>query len=151
MIPLMEHIEDISDSFMRTVLDRTKVIVLVGASANPARPSYRVMEFLLSRGYRVIPVNPGQAGKEILGQPVLESLEAVAAECGAEVQMLDIFRKSEAVPALVENALGLFPGLEAVWMQIGVISDEAAMMARAAGVDVVMDRCPKIEIERLAL
>ncbi|MCA0962085.1 CoA-binding protein [Salipiger bermudensis] len=134
-----------SDAFLKSVLDRTKVIAVVGVSLNPVRPSYYVARYLSLRGYRVIGVNPGHAGAMLFGEEVRGAIE----ELPAEVDMVDIFRRSEAVPGIVEAALAHLPGLRTVWMQIGVEHAEAAAMAEARGVDVVMNRCPKIEYQRL--
>jgi predicted CoA-binding protein len=134
------------DSFLAGILDETKTIALVGASPNPARPSYGVMRFLLSHGYRVIPVNPGQAGKEIHGQTVYGTL----ADIPEPVDMVDVFRASDAVPGVVEEALALDPRPKIIWTQLGVRHAEAAARAEAAGLRVVMDRCPAIEMPRLS-
>lgn len=126
------------------ILARTQVIALVGASAKPARASHRVMAFLQARGYRVIPVNPGLAGGELLGEQVYGAL----AEIPDEVDMVDIFRAAAHVPQIVEAALARWPDLGCIWMQLGISHEGAARMARARGVDVVMDRCPKIELSQ---
>ncbi|WP_010138084.1 CoA-binding protein [Oceanicola sp. S124] len=142
---------DLSDTAIAAILERTKVIALVGWSPKPERPSHRVAALLASKGYRVIPVNPGQAGTQALGTTVMGSLAEVFAAFGAEVDMVDIFRASEAAPEVVAEALEALPGLRTVWMQLGVISQEAQAMAEARGLDVVMDRCPAIELGRLGL
>ena len=134
-----------SDSEIRAILKRTKTVAVVGVSMNPVRPSYYVARYLSLKGFRVIPVNPGHAGETLFGQSVRASL----AECPDDVDMVDIFRRSEHVPPIVDDALAAFPGLRTVWMQIGVQHDAAADTARARGVDVVMNRCPKIEYQRL--
>jgi len=134
-----------SEDQIRDILKRTRRIALVGASANTARPSHGVMRFLLSKGYEVIPVNPGLAGQTLLGQKVVARLGDI--EEG--VDMIDIFRASEHVPGVVDEALEAFPKLQTIWMQLGVIHEVAAQKARARGVDVVMDRCPAIEYPRL--
>ncbi|WP_417269505.1 CoA-binding protein [Celeribacter sp.] len=136
-----------SDAQIAKILTETRVIALVGASANPARPSNEVGNFLAAQGYKVIPVNPGQAGKVLFGQTCVASL----AEIDEPVDMVDIFRRSEAVLEVVEEALLRLKGLKTVWMQLGVINASAAALATAQGADVVMDRCPKIEIARLGL
>ncbi|MFC3615201.1 CoA-binding protein [Lutimaribacter marinistellae] len=136
---------DYSDDFLKTILKRTKSVAVVGVSLNPVRPSYYVARYLSLKGYRVIPVNPGHAGKPLFGQTVRASLS----EIGQPVDMVDIFRRSEAVPPIVEEALQTFPDLRTIWMQIGVEHAEAAQIAQARGVDVVMNRCPKIEYQRL--
>lgn len=137
-----------SDDFIKSALRSTKVIAMVGASGNEMRPSYFAMMYLLAKGYVVHPVNPGVAGKEILGRHVYASLK----ELPAPVDMVDIFRASEAAPGIVAEALEVKDrlGIKTIWMQLGVISEEAADMARAAGLTVIMDRCPKIEYGRLS-
>ncbi len=137
--------ESYTDDFLRDVLKRTKRIAVVGVSTNPVRPSYYVARYLKLKGYDVVPVNPGHAGKELLGETVIGSL----AEIEGGVDMVDIFRRPEHVPAIVDEALEAFPEMQTVWMQIGVVHNEAAATARARGVDVIMDRCPKIEYQRL--
>ncbi|MAM60814.1 CoA-binding protein [Maritimibacter sp. UBA3975] len=136
-----------SDDYITDIFERTRTIALVGWSPNDARPSHRVARFLADRGYRVIPVNPGQAGKEALGETVVASLADIPREW--PVDMVDIFRRSDAVGPVVDEALEHLPGLKTVWMQLGVENEDAAAAARAAGIDVVMDRCPAIEIPRL--
>lgn len=136
-----------SDDDIIDILTRVRVIALVGYSANPARPSHQVAQYLQARGYRVIPVNPGLAGQDHLGETVRAGLSDIP----EDVDMVDIFRRSDAAGAVVDDALARWPGLKAVWMQLGVIDAEAAARARDAGVQVVMDRCPKIEIARLGL
>ncbi|AZL60311.1 CoA-binding protein [Tabrizicola piscis] len=133
-----------TDAELRDILTTVKTIALVGWSPKPDRPSHRVAAFLAARGYRVIPVNPGQAGQEALGEVVKASL----AEVGP-VDMVDIFRRSEEAGAVVDEAIAV--GAKVVWMQLGVIDEAAAARARAAGLRVVMDRCPAIEIPRLGL
>ena len=137
--------EEYSDSHLRKILTRTKVIAIAGVSPNPVRPSYYVARYLSLKGFTVIPVNPGHAGKTLFGQTVVASLRDIT----APVDMVDIFRRSEAVPPIVDEALEVFPGLNTIWMQIGVFHAGAAEIARARGVDVVMNRCPKIEYQRL--
>ncbi len=122
------------------LLGQVKVIALVGASDNPERASYHVMGFLLSKGYSVIPVNPGLAGKNILGEKVVASLADIA----EPIDMVDIFRNSEAAGPIVDEAIA--KGAKLVWMQLGVVNQEAAEKALAAGLKVVMDRCPAIEL-----
>jgi hypothetical protein len=139
-----------TDSQLRDILTRTRVIACVGISKNPVRPSYYVARYLGLKGFRVIPVNPVNpvyAGETLLGETVQPDLAAIPAE--AKVDMVDIFRRPEHVPGVVEEALAHLPGLRTVWMQIGVVHEGAAAMARARGVEVVMDRCPKIEYQRL--
>ena len=137
--------ETYSDDFLRQVLKRTRRIAVVGVSMNPVRPSYYVARYLSLKGFTVIPVNPGHAGERLFGQTVLGQLSDIT----GGVDMVDIFRRSDHVPPIVAEALELFPDLQTVWMQIGVESPEAAATARARGVDVVMNRCPKIEYQRL--
>ncbi|WP_439103522.1 CoA-binding protein [Celeribacter marinus] len=136
-----------SDAQIATILTETRVIALVGASANPKRPSNEVGHYLAARGYKVIPVNPGQAGKELFGQTCVATL----ADIDEPVDMVDIFRRSEEVLGVVEDALAHLRGLKTVWMQIGVINEKAAALAVAQGANVVMDRCPAIEIPRLGV
>ncbi|WP_428928392.1 CoA-binding protein [Marinibacterium sp. SX1] len=133
------------DSFLKDILTRSKVIAMVGLSPDPLRASYFVGRYLSLRGYRVIPVNPRAVGQVLFGEPVVGSL----AEAGPGVDMVDIFRRSEAVPGIVDEAIEVLPDLRTIWMQIGVEHEGAAGVARAAGIDVVQDRCPKIEHQRL--
>lgn len=134
-----------SDQDLRTLLQTTRTIALVGASNKPERDSFKVMRFLQSQGYRVIPVNPGLAGSEINGETVVAAL----ADIGERVDLVDIFRASDSVGPVVDAAIAI--GARAVWMQLGVINAPAAATAEAAGLKVVMDHCPKIEIPRLGL
>jgi len=136
------------DDLIKSILRATKVIAMVGASGNARRPSYFAMKYLLDKGFKVVPINPGMAGKEILGQKVHASLKDVP----APVDMVDIFRASDAAPGIVREALGEKDrlGIKTIWMQLGVVSEEAAALAREAGLAVVMDRCPKIEYGRLS-
>jgi predicted CoA-binding protein len=136
-----------SDDLLKSILTRTKVIAVVGVSSNPVRPSYYVARYLGLRGFRVIPVNPGHGGQELFGERVYGTLAEIPA--GIPVDMVDIFRRSEAVPGIVAEALEHLPALRTVWMQIGVENAEAAAMAEARGIDVVQNRCPKIEYQRL--
>jgi len=131
------------DAVIAQILRSVKVIALVGASMNPARPSHEVMQFLQSKGYRVIPVNPGAAGKTLLGETMREKLSEIA----EPVDMVDIFRRSEAVSPIVDEAIARHAKI--IWMQLGVRDDAAAAKAQAAGLTVIMDRCPKIEWARL--
>ena len=137
--------ERYEDSHLRNILRRTKRIAVVGVSMNEVRPSFYVARYLKLKGFEVVPVNPGHAGKTAFGATVLGSLSDVE----GEVDMVDIFRRPEHVPPIVDEALEVFPGLQTVWMQIGVSHAEAAEKARSKGVDVVMNRCPKIEYQRL--
>jgi uncharacterized protein len=137
-----------SDELIKSVLRSTKVIAMVGASGNEMRPSYFAMKYLLDKGFAVVPVNPGLAGKTILNQPVYASLKDVP----APVDMVDIFRAADAAPGIVREALGEKDrlGIKTIWMQLGIVSEEAAALAREAGLTVIMDRCPKIEYGRLS-
>lgn len=126
----------------------TRTIAVVGLSPKADRPSYGVARFLQSQGYRIIPVNPGHAGQQILDEPVYATLSDIPADAG--VDMVDIFRQSDAVPAIVDEAISALPGLKTIWMQIGVSHADAAAKAEAAGLTVVQNRCPKIEFPRLA-
>jgi predicted CoA-binding protein len=139
----MDH-QSYPDAYLKDILAEHRVFAVVGASANPSRPSFFVMQYLLAKGYRVIPVNPGHAGKTILDQPVFATL----ADIGEPVGIVDIFRKSEAVLPVTREAIEI--GAKVVWMQLGVHNKEAAAIAEEAGLKVVMNRCPKIEIHRLA-
>lgn len=133
------------DDHLQKILTRTKTVAVVGVSANPVRPSYFVARYLGLRGYRVIPVNPGLAGQVLFGEAVYADL----AEVPDEVDMVDIFRRSEAVPPIVDAALARWTNLQTIWMQIGVEHAEATAVAEARGVDVIQNRCPKIEYQRL--
>ena len=134
-----------SDEDIAELLTKARTIAVVGASDRPNRPSYGVMKFLQDRGYRIIPVNPQITGEHVLGEFVWREL----AQIGVPIDIVDIFRRPEAAAEAVEQAI--FVGAKAVWMQIGVINQEAAQKAEAAGLKVVMDRCPKIEIPRLGV
>ncbi len=134
-----------SDAHLRMILRRTKRVAVVGVSTNPVRPSYYVARYLSLKGFTVIPVNPGHAGKMLFGSRIKASLTDI----DSPVDMVDIFRKSDAVPAIVDEALSACPDLQTIWMQIGVQHPEAAAKAEARGIDVVMNRCPKIEYQRL--
>jgi uncharacterized protein len=135
----------INDDSLRRILKRSRTIAVVGVSANPVRPSFFVARYLGLKGFRVIPVNPGLAGQTLFGETVYASLVDIP----HDVDMVDIFRKPDAVPALVDEALARWPDLQTIWMQIGVTHAEAAAKAEARGVTVVQDRCPKIEYQRL--
>ena len=136
-----------SDALLRKILTETKVFACVGVSMNPVRPSYFVARFLSLRDFRVIPVNPGHAGKVLFGEVIREDLASIPED--VKVDAVDIFRRSEPVLPIVEEALARFPDLKTIWMQIGVINQEAADLAAARGVQVIQNRCPKIEYQRL--
>lgn len=133
------------DEVIRKVLSETRCIALVGASPRPNRASYRVMEYMLKRGYEVIPVNPVQEGTRILGRTVVASL----ADITQPIDMVDVFRNSDAAGAVIDEAIEV--GAKSVWLQLDVIDQAGAARAQNAGLDVVMDRCPAIEIPRLGL
>jgi len=139
--------ETYSNADTLRILRSVKTIAMVGASAKWQRPSYFVMKYMQAKGYRVIPVNPGLAGQEILGETVYGSL----ADVPGPYEMVDVFRNSEAALGVTQETVALAEekGIEVVWMQLGVMNDEAAALARGAGLEVVMDRCPKIEFGRL--
>lgn len=134
------------DAYIAGILNEVRTVAVVGASANDVRPSFFVVKYLIDKGYTVFPVNPGHAGREILGRTTYARL----ADVPEAIDMVDIFRASEAVPPIVEEALALDPVPKVIWMQLTVRHDEAARRAEAAGVRVVMNRCPKIEYARLA-
>lgn len=135
------------DATLRRILSTTRVIAVAGIVPDTSRPSNYVAQFLSDRGYRVIPVNPARAGETALGQTILASFADIPAD--VQVDMVDIFRRSEQVPPVVEQALAHLPHLRTVWMQMGIANEQAAVMARARGMTVVQDRCPKVEIPRL--
>lgn len=137
------------DADLKRILSETKVAAVVGMTPDPARPDHFVSAVLQARGIRVIPVNPKYAGQEILGETVYASLTEVGAALGEGVEMVDVFRRSEQIPPVVTEALEALPGLKTIWMQVGISHPEAAAQARAAGVEVVMNRCPKVEFARL--
>ncbi|MEM7530323.1 MAG: CoA-binding protein [Pseudomonadota bacterium] len=145
-MPIHRH----SDDEMRGLLAHTKTIAAVGVSLNEVRPSFYVARYLKLRGFKVIPVNPRYAGQTAFGETVIESLEAIPTDHGP-IQMVDVFRRSEEAGGVVDEAMHALGsrGLETIWMQIGVIDEAAAERALAAGLTVVMDRCPKIEYQRL--
>ena len=136
-----------SNAYLLRILGSVRTIAMVGASATWNRPSHFAMKYLQEKGYRVIPVNPTQAGKEILGEPCYATL----GEAPGPFEMVDIFRGSDAALGVVEEAIAAkeAKGIRVIWMQLGVINHEAASKAEAAGLEVVMDRCPKIEFGRL--
>ncbi|WP_448665604.1 CoA-binding protein [Serratia plymuthica] len=133
------------DNEIASLLQQMKTVALVGASDNPARASFGVMAYLLSQGYQVAPVSPKLAGQTLLGQQVYAKL----ADIPHSIDMVDVFRNSEAAYAVAQEAIAI--GAKALWLQIGVINEQAEALANEAGLKVVMDRCPKIEIPRLGL
>lgn len=144
MLTLDEHYDD---AFLRDILNETKVIALVGASPKPERPSHGVMKYLQRRGYKVIPVNPGLAGQKLNGETVYASLLEIPQAVTGKIDMVEIFRNSAEAGTPTEEAIEI--GARTVWMQLGVEHVPAATKARAAGLKVVMNRCPAIEIPRL--
>ncbi|MEL6889154.1 MAG: CoA-binding protein [Pseudomonadota bacterium] len=134
-----------SDAHLHDILTRTRSIAVVGVSTNPVRPSYFVARYLDLKGFEVHPVNPVYAGQTLLGREIVAGLGDIT----APVDMVDIFRRSEAVPDIVDEALEVLPRLKTIWMQIGVRHAAAAARAEAAGITVIQDRCPKIEYQRL--
>jgi len=141
----MNH--DVYDNaYIAGILNSVKTVAMVGASANEVRPSFFVLKYLLSKGFDVFPINPGHAGREILGRMVYAKL----ADVPAPIDMVDIFRASAAVPGIVDEALELDPLPKVIWMQLTVRNDEAAAKAEAADIKVVVNRCPKIEYGRLS-
>ncbi len=141
----MNH-DQYDNSYISGILQSVKTIAVVGASANDVRPSFFVMKYMLDKGYQVFPVNPGQAGKQILGQTAYARLSDIP----VAIDMVDVFRASDAVPGIVDEALALDPRPKVIWMQLTVRHDQAAARAEAAGLKVVMNRCPKIEYARLS-
>lgn len=140
----MNH-DSYDPNLIRDVLKNTRRIAMVGASPNPARPSNGVLRFLVGKGYEVIPINPGHAGKEIHGQTVVASL----ADIEGPIDMVDVFRAADQLPALVDEILALPNRPKVIWGQLTVRNDEAARKAEEAGITVIMDRCPAIEYPRL--
>jgi uncharacterized protein len=141
----MNH-DSYPDAYIRGILNTVKTIAMVGASLNEVRPSYFAFKYLLERGYHMIPVNPGHAGKELLGQRIYARL----ADIPEPIDMIDIFRPAEYALGIVEEALKLAPRPQVIWMQLGIRNDKAASLAEANGIKVVMNRCPKIEYGRLS-
>ena len=141
----MDH-DSYDNAYIAEILNGVRTIAIIGASANDVRPSYFVTKYLIDKGYIVYPINPGIAGKELLGRPAYSRL----ADVPEPVDMVDVFRASAAVPAVVDEALALDPLPKVIWMQLGVRNDAAAAKAEAAGIKVVMNRCPKIEYGRLS-
>ena len=142
-----EFNEQYEDEELREILETSRCFACVGLSANPVRPSYFVGRYLFKRDYKVIPVNPAYSGSQLFGSPVFESIDQIPAEM--EVDVVDIFRKPSEVPAVVEAAIDHLPKLRVIWMQIGVAHEETAARARARGLRVIQNRCPKIESQRL--
>jgi predicted CoA-binding protein len=140
--------ETYTEDFIAGILRNVRNIAMVGASANTNRPSYFAMKYLIAKGYKVVPVNPGLAGQQILGQDVVADI----AELEPPIEMIDIFRNSEAALEITREAIRLKDrlGIKVIWMQLGVRNEEAAAEAQAAGLKVVMNRCPKIEYGRLS-
>ena len=134
-----------SDELLRRVLRETKTVAMVGVSTNPVRPSYYVGRYLTLKGYDVFPVNPVAVGQDLFGKTIVADLNDIP----QPIDMLDIFRRSEHVPEIVDRALEVLPDLKTVWMQIGVEHAEATAKAEAAGLTVIQKRCPKIEYQRL--
>ena len=141
----MNH-DSYDNSYISDILNKVKSVAIVGASANDVRPSFFVAKYLIDKGYAVFPVNPGHAGRDILGRMTYAKL----ADIPEPIDMVDIFRASNAVPGIVEEVLALDPLPKIVWMQLGVRDDAAAKRLETAGIEVVMNRCPKIEYARLA-
>jgi predicted CoA-binding protein len=141
----MNH-DSYSNDYISGILNGIRTVAMVGASANDVRPSFFVLKYLIDKGFTVYPVNPGQAGKEILGQRVYKRLSDIP----HPIDMVDIFRASSAAPGIVDEALALDPLPKVIWMQLGIRNDEAAAKAEAAGLKVVMNRCPKIEYGKLS-
>jgi predicted CoA-binding protein len=141
----MNH-EAYDNAYISGILNAVKTVAIVGASANDVRPSFFVAKYLIDKGYAVFPVNPGQAGREILGRMTYARL----ADIPEPIDMVDVFRPSAAAPAIVQEVLALDPLPKVLWMQLTVRQDEAAARAEAAGIKVVMNRCPKIEYARLS-
>src|SRR5712672_628794 len=142
---MMNH-DSYPDAYIRGILNTVKTIAMVGLSPKDNRPSYFAFKYLLERGYHMIPVNPGLAGQELLGQKVYGKL----ADIPEPVDMVDVFRASQYALGIVQEALALKPRPQVIWMQLGVRNDEAAQLAEANGLKVVMNRCPKIEYGRLS-
>ena len=141
----MNH-DQYDDNYIRGILNSVKSIAMVGASPVNVRPSYFAFKYLAQRGYDMIPVNPGHVGKSLLGRPFVASLS----EIGRPLDMVDIFRSSDHIMPVVDEALTLSPPPKVIWMQLGARDDAAAAKAEAAGIKVVMNRCPKIEYGRLS-
>ncbi len=141
----MDH-DHYSDAYISGILHSVRTIAMIGASPKDTRPSYIAMKYLLAKGYQVFPINPGHAGKQILGQRIYARL----ADVPGAIDMVDVFRGSSALPGIVREILTLDPTPEVMWAQLTVRNDEAARMAEESGIKVVMNRCPKIEYGRLS-
>ncbi|WP_025031627.1 CoA-binding protein [Nitratireductor aquibiodomus] len=141
----MNH-DKYDDAYISSILNTVKTVAIVGASANEVRPSFFVTKYLIDKGYTVFPVNPGQAGREIAGRPVVARL----ADLPEPVDMVDIFRPSAAIPGVTDEILAMDPLPGVVWMQLTVRDDASAVRLEEKGIRVVMDRCPKIEYARLS-
>lgn len=141
----MNH-DSYDNAYVSGILNSVRTIAIVGASANDVRPSFFVTKYLIDKGFEVFPINPGHAGRKILGRPVYARL----ADVPVPIDMVDIFRASNGVPPIVDDALRLEPPPKVIWMQLTVRNDAAAAKAEDAGVKVVMNRCPKIEYGRLS-
>jgi uncharacterized protein len=144
-LPAMNH-DSYSDGYIRGILNTVKTIAMVGASVNEIRPSYFAFKYLLERGFHMIPVNPGHAGRDLLGQRIYARLTDIP----ERVDMVDIFRTAQYALGIVQEALALKPPPQVIWMQLGIRNDEVAALAEANGLKVVMNRCPKIEYGRLS-
>jgi uncharacterized protein len=140
----MNH-DSYDDDYIRDILNHIKTVAIVGASAKPMRPSHLVAKYLASKGFEIIPVNPGQSGRLIAGAQTARSL----ADIRRPVDMVDIFRNSNAVMATVREAIAMDPPPKVIWMQLGIRNDAAALLAEQSDIKVVMNRCPKIEYARL--
>ncbi|MGA9433664.1 MAG: CoA-binding protein [Roseobacter sp.] len=136
---------DYTDAHLKDILKRTRRIAVVGVSLNPVRPSYYVARYLDLKGYQIDPVNPRHVGETLFGKQIVGALSDI----DGTVDMVDIFRRSEAVPEIVDEALEVLPGLATIWMQIGVSHEQAAAKAESRGITVIQNRCPKIEYQRL--
>lgn len=141
----MNH-DSYDDTLISAILNAVRTVAMVGASANNVRPSYFVLKYLIDKGYEVYPINPGRAGGEILGRPCYASLKDVP----VAIDMVDIFRAADAVPAVIDEALALSPLPKVIWLQLGIRNDAAAAEAEAHGITVIQNRCPKIEYGRLS-
>ena len=142
----MTHHDHYDDTLISDILNNVRTIAMVGASANNVRPSYFVLKYLIDKGFEVYPINPGRAGGEILGRPCYGAL----ADVPVPIDMVDVFRAAEAVPAVIAEALALSPLPRVIWLQLGIRNDVAAEAAEAHGITVIQNRCPKIEYGRLS-